>query len=78
MNPKERKFLNSKRIKIIFKIALPELSVHSSKKNCDALGEFILSFRQAFTECLLYSKPAGSTGGPQISEIQSCNQIAAS
>lgn len=37
--------LNSKRLKITFKIALPELSVYSSKKNCDALGE-IHSFIQ--------------------------------
>lgn len=67
---------NSKRIKIILKIAVSGIPIYSSKKSYEALGEFILSLSQAFTECLLYSKPVGSTGAPKVNEIQSCNQTA--
>lgn len=63
---------------MIFKIAASGISVDSRKKSYEAFSEFILSFRQARTEWLLYSKPGdSSTGGPDISKIQSCKQTAA-
>lgn len=65
---------NSERIKIILKIAVSGIPIYSSKKTYEALGEFIPSLSQAFTECLLYAKPVGSTGAERE---QSCNQTAA-